>query len=54
LKTPKTNFVQLDKLYTFALRPNPKMCFDFEMGFPGIKLIARNQGFSKIQIPNKL
>jgi len=35
LKTPKTNFVHLDKLYTFALRLNPKMCLDFEMGFPG-------------------
>jgi len=35
LKTPKTNFVQLDKLYTFAFRLNPKMCLDFELGFPG-------------------
>ena len=35
LKTPKTNFVQLDKLYTFAFSLNPKMCLDFEMGFPG-------------------
>ena len=29
------NFVQLDKLYNFALRLNPKMCFDFEMDFQG-------------------
>ena len=35
LKTPKTNFVQLDKLYIFALRLNPKMYFDFELGFLG-------------------
>ena len=33
LKTPKTNFVQLDKLYIFALRLNPKMYFNFELGF---------------------
>jgi len=33
LKTPKTNFVQLDKLYNFSLRLNPKMCFNFEMDF---------------------
>ena len=38
LKTPKTNFVQLDKLYTFALRLNPKMYLDFEMGFSRVKL----------------
>ena len=35
LKTPKTNFVQIDKLYTFAFRLNPKMCLDFEMSFQG-------------------
>ena len=38
LKTPKTNFVQLDKLYTFALRLKPKMYLDFEMGFSRVKL----------------
>jgi len=35
LKTPKTNFVQLNKLYIFALRLNPKMYFVFEMCFSG-------------------
>jgi len=35
LKTLKTNFVHIDKLYTFPFRPNPKMCLDFELGFPG-------------------
>jgi len=38
LKTPKTNFVQLDKLYIFALRLNPKMYFDLELGFLGQNL----------------
>ena len=33
LKTPKTNFVQNDKLYTFTFRLNPKMYLDFELGF---------------------
>ena len=42
LKTPKTNFVHLDKLYTFAFRINPKMCLDFELGFPGQNLKAGN------------
>jgi len=35
LKTLKTNFVHIDKLYTFSFRLNPKMCLDFELGFPG-------------------
>ena len=35
LKTPKTNFVHIDKLYTFSFRLKPKMCLDFELGFPG-------------------
>ena len=35
LKTPKTNFVQLNKLYIFDLRLNPKMYFVFEIGFSG-------------------
>ena len=35
LKTPKINFVHLDKLYTFAFSLNPKMFLDFELGFPG-------------------
>ena len=35
LKTLKTNFVHIDKLYTFPFRLNPKMCLDFELGFPG-------------------
>ena len=35
LKTPKTNFVQLDKLHIFALRLNPKIYFEFELGFSG-------------------
>jgi len=35
LKTLKTNFVPLNKLYTFALRLNPKMYFDLELGFLG-------------------
>ena len=35
LKTPKTNFVHIDKLYTFSFRLNPKICLDFELGFPG-------------------
>ena len=34
LKTLKTNFVHIDKLYTFPFRLNPKMCLDFELGFP--------------------
>ena len=29
LKTLKINFVQLDKIYTFAFNLNPKICFDF-------------------------
>jgi len=45
LKTPKTNFVQLDKLYTFAFRPNPKMCLDFEMGFSRVNLNAEIRVF---------
>jgi len=28
-KSPKTNFVQLDKIYTFAFKLNPKICLDF-------------------------
>jgi len=35
LKSPKTNCVQLNKLYTFAFRLNPKIYLDFEMGFQG-------------------
>ena len=35
LKTLKTNFVHIDKLYTFSFRFNPKMCLYFELGFPG-------------------
>ena len=35
LKTLKTNFVHIDKLYTFCFWLNPKMCLDFELGFPG-------------------
>ena len=35
LKSPKTNLVQNDKLYTFPFRFNPKMCLDFELGFLG-------------------
>ena len=38
LKTLKTNFVQLDKLYIFSLRLNPKMYFDLELGFSGQNL----------------
>ena len=49
LKTPKTNFLQLDKLYTFAFRLHPKMYFDFELGFSGVKLITGNQGFRKFK-----
>ena len=45
LKTPKTNFVQLDKLYTFALRLNPKICLDFEMGFSRVNLNAEIRVF---------
>jgi len=52
LKTPKTNFVQLNKLYIFALRLNPKMCFDFEMGFPGQNLKAEIRVFENPN-PNK-
>ena len=35
LKTLKTNFVHIDKLYTFSFRLNPKLCLDFKLGFPG-------------------
>ena len=42
LKTLKTNFVHIDKLYTFPYKLNPKMCLHFELGFPSVKLIARN------------
>ena len=35
LKTLKTNFVHINKLYTCSFRLNPKMCLDFELGFPG-------------------
>jgi len=49
LKTPKTNFLQLYKLYTFAFRLHPKMYFDFELGFSGVKLITGNQGFRKFK-----
>ena len=49
MKTPKTNFLQLDKLYTFAFRLHPKMYFDFELGFSGVKLITGNQGFRKFK-----
>jgi len=35
LKTLKTNFVHIEKLYTFTFRFNPKMCLDFELCFPG-------------------
>ena len=35
LKTLKTNFVHIDKLYTFPFRLNPKMYLGFELGFPG-------------------
>ena len=35
LKTLKTNFVHLDKLYTFPYKLNPKMCLHFELGFLG-------------------
>ena len=45
LKTLKINFVHIDKLYTFPFRLNPKMCLDFELGFPGQNLNTRNQGF---------
>jgi len=45
LKTPKTNFAQLDKLYTFAIRRNPKMCLDFEMGFSRANLNAKFRVF---------
>ena len=41
-KTPKTNFVHLEKLYTFSFGLNPKMCLDFELGFPRVKLITKN------------
>jgi len=49
LKTPKTNFVQLDKLYHFAFKLNPKICFDFEMGFQGriLNIEIRVFGISK-------
>ena len=33
LKTLKTNFVHIDKLYTFPFRLNPKRCSNFELGF---------------------
>jgi len=42
LKTPKTNFVHLDKLYTFAFRLNPKIFLDYEMGFSWVELNAEN------------
>jgi len=45
LKTPKTNFVQLNKLYIFALRLNPKICLDFEMSFQGRDLNAEIRVF---------
>ena len=35
LKTLKTNLVHINKLYTFSFILNPKMCLDFELGFPG-------------------
>ena len=34
-KTLKTNFVHIDKLYTFSYRLIPKLCLDFELGIPG-------------------
>ena len=45
LKTPKTNFLQLDKLYTFAFRLHPKLYFDFELGFPGSNLLLEIRVF---------
>ena len=42
LKTLKTNFVHIDKLYTFPFRLNPKMCLDLELGFPRQNLNAGN------------
>ena len=42
LKTLKTNFVHIDKLYTFPFMLNPKMCLDFELCFPGKNLNAGN------------
>ena len=45
MKTPKTNFVQLNNPYNFALRLNPKMCLDFEMSFQGRNLNAEIRVF---------
>ena len=45
LKTPKTNFIHLDKLYTFAFRLDPKICLDFELGFSRLNLNAENRVF---------
>ena len=42
LKTPKTNFVHIDKLYTYSFRHNPKLCLDFELGFSKVALNAGN------------
>ena len=42
LKTPKTNIVHIDKLYTSSFRLNPKLCLDFELGFSRVELIAGN------------
>ena len=49
LKTPKTNFVHLDKLYTVAFKLNPKMCLDFEMGFSRVNLNAEIRVFRKFK-----
>ena len=38
MKTLKTNFVHIDKLYTFPFWLNPKMCLDYELGYPGQNL----------------
>ena len=42
MKTLKTNFAHTDKLYIFHYKLNPKMCLDFELGFPRVKLITKN------------
>ena len=48
LENSKTNFVQLNKLYIFALRLNPKMYFDLELGFSGQNLSLEIRVFENL------